>query len=108
MSVRRVRPAWRGDWWLAARHCPSPNVGPRPPGVLPSLVVLHSISLPPGVFRGSAIERLFTNALDCDRHPYFHTLRNLRVSAHFLVRRSGNTVHLVSRLSVFARLSVRI
>lgn len=96
MSVRRQRPAWRGGWWTAARACPSPNAGPRPPGVQPGLVVLHSISLPPGVFRGSAVERLFTNTLNPDRHPYFDALRNLRVSAHFLVRRSGEVVQFVS------------
>lgn len=92
MSVRRQRPAWHEGWWLAARACPSPNVGARPDGVVPSLVVLHSISLPPGVFRGSAVERLFTNTLNHDRHPYFDALRSLRVSAHFLVRRDGTVV----------------
>ena len=96
MSVRRQRPAWRGGWWAAARACPSPNVGPRPDGVQPSLVVLHSISLPPGVFRGDAVERLFTNTLNADRHPYFDALRTLRVSAHFLVRRDGSVVQFVS------------
>lgn len=95
MSVRRSQPAWREGWWRAARSCPSPNVGPRPAGERPSLVVLHSISLPPGVFRGPAVEQLFTNALDCDRHPYFDSLRGLRVSAHFLVRRSGEVVQFV-------------
>ena len=92
MRVRRQRPAWQQGWWLAARACPSPNVSARPDGVLPSLVVLHSISLPPGVFRGPAVEQFFTNTLDCDRHPYFDGLRSLRVSAHFLVRRDGSVV----------------
>ena len=95
MSVRREPPAWQGGWWTAARVCVSPNVGPRPEGVRPSLVVLHSISLPPGVFRGSAVEQLFTNTLNCDRHPYFDALRSLRVSAHFLVRRDGEVVQFV-------------
>ena len=52
-------------------------------------MVLHSISLPPGVYGGDAIERLFSNRLDCDAHPYYDALRGLRVSAHFLLRRDG-------------------
>jgi len=51
--------------------------------------VLHSISLPPGVYRGNAVERLFLNTIDPDAHPYFARLRGLRVSAHFFVRRDG-------------------
>ncbi len=53
------------------------------------LVVLHSISLPPGDYRGHAVQQLFTNCLDCDAHPYYERLRGLQVSAHFLLRRSG-------------------
>ncbi len=96
MTPKRTRAAWHGGWWTQARVCPSPNFGPRPDLVEPGLVVLHSISLPPGVFRGRAIERLFTNTLNCDRHVYFDALRSLRVSAHFLVRRKGEVVQFVS------------
>ena len=52
---------WRGGWLDGARHCPSPNFGPRLKGSAIDLVVIHSISLPPGRFGGDAIERLFTN-----------------------------------------------
>ena len=61
-----------------------------------SLVVLHSISLPPGVFGGDAVERLFTNRLDWQAHPYYATIRGLQVSAHFLVRRNGELLQFVS------------
>lgn len=61
-----------------------------------SLAVLHSISLPPGVYGGDAIERLFTNRLDWDAHPYFQGIRGLEVSAHFLVRRDGVVQQFVS------------
>jgi len=61
-----------------------------------SLVVLHSISLPPGEFGGDAVERLFTNRLDWDEHPYFDTIRGLQVSAHFLLRRDGTLLQFVS------------
>ena len=91
-----ARPAWRGGWLQAARRIDSPNFGPRPAGVAIELVVIHSISLPPGEYGGDAIERLFTNRLDPAAHPYFETIRELRVSAHFLVRRDGELVQFVS------------
>ena len=84
-----------GGWWPAARACASPNREPRPPGSAVSLALLHSISLPPGAYGGDAVERLFTNRLDWDAHPYYRSIRGLRVSAHFLVRRDGAVVQFV-------------
>lgn len=90
------QPGWAAGWLSSARAVPSPNFGPRPAGVVPSLLVLHSISLPPGVFGGPEIEALFTNCLDCAAHPSFEALRGLEVSAHFLVRRDGKLLQFVS------------
>ena len=89
-------PAWRGGWLKAARRIDSPNFGPRPDGMAIELVVLHSISLPPGEYGGDAIERLFTNRLDLSAHPYFERLHGLRVSAHFLIRRDGELLQFVA------------
>lgn len=61
-----------------------------------TLAVLHSISLPPGRYGGDAVERLFTNTLDHAAHPYFEGLRDLRVSAHFFIRRDGRVLQFVS------------
>ncbi len=61
-----------------------------------TLAVVHAISLPPGVWRGDAVQRLFTNTLDWDADPYFDTIRGIKVSAHFLVRRSGRLLQFVS------------
>jgi hypothetical protein len=84
------RPRWRDGWWAAAQRHARRRTSARGLTVSsPGLVVLHSISLPPGVYRGPAVEQLFGNTLDCERHPYFAALRTLRVSAHFLVRRDG-------------------
>jgi AmpD protein len=83
-------------WWSTARRCPSPNAGARPPGCAIVLAVIHSISLPPGEYVGDAIERLFTNRLDWDAHPYYAQIRGLQVSAHFLIRRDGEAVQFVS------------
>ncbi|MGI9221787.1 MAG: 1,6-anhydro-N-acetylmuramyl-L-alanine amidase AmpD [Woeseiaceae bacterium] len=79
----------------SARQCVSPNQDPRPDGVVTDLVVLHSISLPPGRFGGPEIERLFTNALDWDAHEYFGEIRGLEVSSHLLIRRDGELVQFV-------------
>jgi len=91
---RRV--VWHEGWWRAAQRRPSPNFGLRPVGCEVSLVVVHSISLPPGKWGGDAVQRLFQNRLDCDADPYFDGLRGLQVSAHFFIRRSGRTLQFVS------------
>jgi AmpD protein len=77
-------------------HTPSPNHGPRPAAAQIDLLVIHSISLPPGVYGGRWIDALFTNTLDWDAHPYFQQIRGLEVSAHFVVRRTGEVVQFVS------------
>jgi AmpD protein len=87
--------AWRGDWLAQARHVPSPNTGPRPPASQIDLIVLHSISLPPGQYGGPEVELLFTNRLDWSAHPYFEQIRGTEVSAHFFVRRDGSLLQFV-------------
>jgi AmpD protein len=90
------RPQWRHGWWGGAQALRSPNHGPRPAGAVVDLVLLHSISLPPGVFGGDQVAQLFTNQLDWSAHPYFEAIRGLKVSAHFLVRRDGQVLQFVS------------
>lgn len=87
--------AWAGGWLASARRCPSPNHGPRPAGACVDLIVLHSISLPPGVYGGPEVEQLFTNTLDWDAHPYFDQIRGMEVSTHFFIRRDGELVQFV-------------
>ncbi len=98
-AARAPRLGWRASapgWLDGARSVPSPNFDARPAGVGCDLLLIHYISLPPGVFRGDAVERLFTNRLDHDAHPYFDGLRGLRVSSHFLVRRDGALLQFVA------------
>lgn len=73
----------------------SPNCDVRPGNVAPTLVVVHAISLPPGEFGGNGVVELFTNCLDPSVHPYFAQIEGLRVSAHFFIRRSGETIQFV-------------
>lgn len=93
MSGKR---AWRDGWLARARQCASPNFGARPEGTAIDLVVVHSISLPPGEYGGDAIERLFTNRLDWEAHPYYAQIRGMEVSAHFVIRRDGALLQFVS------------
>jgi AmpD protein len=74
----------------------SPNRDPRPPAVAADLIVVHGISLPPGEFGGPWIDRLFTNTLPWDAHPYFRQIEGLRASAHLLIRRGGEVTQYVS------------
>ena len=80
----------------AAAQVPSPNCDARPEGARISLLVIHGISLPPGQFGGPWIVELFTNALNATAHPYFATLVDKRVSAHFLIRREGSLAQFVA------------
>lgn len=82
---------WDGGWHRNAVRLPSPNHGPRPADARQSvdLVVVHSISLPPGHYGTGAVQQLFTNTLDWEAHPYFQQIRGLQVSAHFFIERSG-------------------
>lgn len=80
---------WHGGWYRHARQLQSPNVGKRPAGASVDLIVLHSISLPPGQFGGDEVQQLFTNALDWSAHPYFRQIEGMQVSSHFYIRRGG-------------------
>ena len=82
-------------WLAAARRLPSPNCDARPEDMAIELIVIHNISLPPGVFDGDAVIDLFTNRLDWDAHPYFQGIRGLKVSAHFFIRRDGSLIQFV-------------
>lgn len=90
---------WQGGWLEGARRVPSPNMGPRPADTAITLIVVHSISLPPGEYGGPEVEHLFCNQLDWDAHPYFERIRGAQVSAHFFIRRSGEVVQFVDVLA---------
>ncbi len=80
---------------LGVRQVASPNFDGRPPGVEADLIVVHGISLPPGEFGGPWIDRLFTNTLPAEIHPYFAEVCSLRVSSHLVVQRDGTVTQYV-------------
>lgn len=82
-------------WLNPAVRVVSPNCSERAVAGDISLLVIHNISLPPGVFGGSHIDELFCNQLDGAAHPYFAGICALRVSSHLLIRRDGAVVQYV-------------
>jgi AmpD protein len=78
-----------------ARFVPSPNFDARPEGSGVTLLVIHNISLPPSEYGGDGIIELFTNRLDPAAHPYYETIKELKVSSHFLIRRNGELIQFV-------------
>jgi N-acetyl-anhydromuramoyl-L-alanine amidase len=90
------RPVWLAGWYPLARRLESPNYGARPKDALVNLIVVHSISLPPGQYGGAQVQALFTNQLDWDAHPYFQSIRGLQVSSHFFIARDGAVWQFVS------------
>jgi AmpD protein len=87
---------WDSGWYRYARRLASPNFGPRPEGAVVDLVIVHSISLPPGQYGGDEVQRLFTNTLDWNTHPYFKSIEGMQVSSHFYIRRQGELWQFVS------------
>ncbi|MGB4924423.1 MAG: 1,6-anhydro-N-acetylmuramyl-L-alanine amidase AmpD, partial [Candidatus Nitrotoga sp.] len=82
-------------WVSGMRRLASPNCDSRPAGTAIDLLVIHNISLPPGEFGGQAVAQLFTNTLDTDAHPFYAQLNGVRVSAHFLIQRTGEIIQFV-------------
>ncbi|WAT00150.1 1,6-anhydro-N-acetylmuramyl-L-alanine amidase AmpD [Rouxiella chamberiensis] len=82
-------------WITEARQVISPHCDNRPDDEIPSLLVIHNISLPPGKFGGPYIDQLFTGTLDPREDPFFEQIHQLRVAAHCLIRRDGEIVQYV-------------
>lgn len=86
------------DGWLdsPAKRVKSPNYNERPPNTEISLLVVHNISLPPNRFGSEDIECFFCNQLDTAKDPYFKSIQTLQVSAHGLIKRTGQVVQFVN------------
>lgn len=86
----------RQNIWLDyAKKIPSPNFNQRPELTTVSLLVVHNISLPPGEFGHDYVEQFFQNQLDIPRHPFFDEIKDLKVSSHLYIKRSGELVQFV-------------
>lgn len=77
------------------RFIESPNCNERPPNTLIDLIVIHGITVPTNEFGGNGIVELFTNQLNVAAHPEYLELAKLHVSAHILIRRTGEMLQFV-------------
>ena len=96
-----ARWALTSGWVDEIIQMPSPNYNARPKGVLDvSLIVMHCISLPKGIYDVvgdcNNVQDLFLNRLDCTKDSSFQSLEEMRVSAHFFIRRGGVCIQFVS------------
>jgi AmpD protein len=89
-------PVDNAGWVAGATRVASPFHDERPAGTAIELLVVHNISLPPGRFGSGDVLRLFTGTLDARAHPFFATVADQRVSAHFFIDRGGDVTQLVS------------
>ena len=70
----------------------SPNFNDRPVDEDISLLVIHSISLPPKKYNTDHIERFFLNELDFSSHNFYKNIDGMKVSAHVLIKRNGEVI----------------
>ena len=73
----------------------SPNFNDRPVDEDISLLVIHSISLPPKKYNTDHIERFFLNELDFSSHSFYNKINGMKVSAHVLIKRNGEIIQFV-------------
>jgi AmpD protein len=62
------------------------------------LIVIHSISLPPGQYGGELVVRFLAGEPFDASHPYVQGVKDMKVAPHFLIRRGGELIQLVSTL----------
>jgi AmpD protein len=78
-----------------ARYIASPHCDERPENTVIDTLVVHGISLPPAQFGHDYIEKFFAGTLDYSLHPYFETIKPLKVSSHLLIKRTGEVLQFV-------------
>jgi len=78
-----------------AEFCPSPNFDERPNNAAIDLIVIHAISLPAGLYNTQLIKDLFLNCLDPGNDKFLQSIKDLKVSSHFLITRKGALIQFV-------------
>lgn len=78
-----------------ARQRLSPHYDERPCEMAIDMIVIHGISLPPGLFGGETVEHFFCGEWEKLTHPALVELQSVTVSAHILIKRTGEVVQFV-------------
>tara|TARA_B100000902_G_C26974107_1_gene746907 strand:+ start:46 stop:573 length:528 start_codon:yes stop_codon:yes gene_type:complete len=73
----------------------SNNFDERDNAIVIDTIILHCISLPEGRYDNDNVIEFFTNKLNYNKHPSFDDLRDLKVSSHLFIRRTGEIIQFV-------------
>jgi N-acetyl-anhydromuramoyl-L-alanine amidase len=76
-------------------YLPSPNFDNRPDESSIDLIVVHAISLPPKNYDTQTIKDFFLNKLKPTKEPFLESIKDIKVSSHFLITRSGALIQFV-------------
>lgn len=73
----------------------SSNYDERPKNIEIDSIIIHCISLPESEFNNDNVTNLFLNKLNYKSHPSFTSLKNVRVSSHLFIKRTGEIIQFV-------------
>lgn len=73
----------------------SENCDDRSTGIIVDTIIIHCISLPEKKYDNDYVISFFTNKLNYDAHESFRDLKDLKVSSHLFIRRSGEIIQFV-------------
>ena len=73
----------------------SSNYDERPKDIEIDSIIIHCISLPESEFNNDNVINLFLNKLNYKSHPSFTSLKNVRVSSHLFIKRTGEIIQFV-------------
>lgn len=77
------------------KYKPSSHYDERPEDAIIDMIVIHSISLPPGNFGTNAVEKFFCGELEMTSHAHYSTIIHLRVASHLFIKRTGEIIQFV-------------
>ena len=78
-----------------SNYVKSPNFNNRPNSSDIRLIVIHCISLPPNNYGGDYVKDFFLNKLEHSEDEYFEGIKDLKVSCHLLINRTGELLQFV-------------
>ena len=78
-----------------SNYVKSPNFNNRPNSSDIRLIVIHCISLPPNNYGGDYVKDFFLNKLDYSADKYFDGIKELKVSCHLFIERTGELLQFV-------------
>lgn len=86
---------FKSGWldYATQSHCDHFDTRPQAHDI--SLLVIHNISLPPGQFGSSYVQAFFGGELNPNEHEFFKQIYQIKVSAHFYIRRTGQVIQFV-------------